>query len=52
MIHRDSQEGLTKICYENCDRIYKYGPSLIFFRLVFAFAYVVAFKSLTVLAYG
>ena len=31
MIRRDSQEGLTKIFHENCDRIQKYGPSLIFF---------------------
>ena len=33
MIHRDSQEGLTKISYENCDRIQKYGPSLGFFSI-------------------
>ena len=30
MIHMDTQECLTKICYENCDRIQKYVPTFSF----------------------
>ena len=44
MIHRDSQEGLTMFCYENCHRIQKYVPSIFFsIRLFFAYCHVSMF---------